>query len=61
VNTTLVVMLLVGRMWEPTFVVVYPTEAACQAAAKARTEFTNFGTRKAVCVPSLPPTKEPQP
>ncbi len=53
-STYLVVMLLVGRMWEPTYVVQYPTEAACQAAAKARTDPINFGRRRAVCVPALP-------
>lgn len=57
-NIILVVMILSGREWTPIHVIEYPTEAACQAAAKANTSTSSFGpfhtgTKQGVCVPKL--------
>ena len=58
-KTVLIVMLLSGRIWEPLYVVEYPTEQACMAAAKAGTDTSWISRSKAVCVPKVALPKSP--
>lgn len=51
-NTVLIVMALAGRLWAPSYAVVYDSEKQCQEAA-SKFEHTAFSTKKAVCVPQV--------
>lgn len=51
-NTILIVMALSGRVWTPTYAVVYESEKQCQVAAEKFPQ-TAFSTKKAVCVPQV--------
>ena len=52
-NTVLIVMVLSGRFWVPSYAVVYPTEKACMAEAEKEVYKGVFATKKASCLPQV--------